>query len=74
MGRETGLMPIPLVQHDRLRLGQQEGITLTVTAGETRIDVRDGHNLTVIDWTGTYDGEGGLASGTMVSSGPLKGL
>ena len=74
VGRETGLMPIPLVQHDRLRLGQQEGITLTVTAGETRIDVRDGHNLTVIEWTGTYDGEGGLASGTMVSSGPLKGL
>jgi hypothetical protein len=74
VGRETGLMPIPLAQHDRLRLGQQDGITLTVTAGETRIDVRDGHNLTVIDWTGTYDGEGGLASGTMVSSGPLKGL
>ena len=42
VGRETGLMPIPLVQHDRLRLGQQEGITLTVTVGETRIDVRDG--------------------------------
>ena len=74
VGRETGLMPIPLAQHDRLRLGQQDGVTLTVIAGETRIDVRDGHNLTVIDWTGTYDGEGGLASGTMVSSGPLKGL
>ena len=74
VGRETGLMPIPLIQHDRLRLAQQEGITLTVTAGENRIDARDGHNLTVVDWTGTYAGEGGLASGTMVSSGPLKGL
>ncbi len=74
VGRETGLMPIPLVQHDRLRLAQQDGITLTVSAGESRIDVRDGHNLTVIDWTGTYAGEGGMASGTMVSTGPLKGL
>ena len=76
VGRETGLMPIPLMKDDRLRLADQEGITLTVSAGDTRIDVRDGHNLTVIDWTGVYEGEGeaGLASGAMVSAGPLKGL
>ena len=76
VGRETGLMPIPLMKDDRLRLAGQEGITLTVSAGDTRIDVRDGHNLTVIEWTGVYegDGEAGLASGAMVSAGPLKGL
>ncbi|MGB1232936.1 MAG: hypothetical protein ACPHF0_02055 [Poseidonia sp.] len=76
VGRETGLMPIPLMKDDRLRLAGQEGITLTVSAGDTRIDVRDGHNLTVIEWTGFYegDGEAGLASGAMVSAGPLKGL
>ena len=74
VGRETGLMPIPLVKDDRLRLADQEGITLTVLAGDTRIDVRDGHNLTVIDWTGVYAGEGGLAEGAMVSAGPLQGL
>ena len=76
VGRETGLMPIPLMKDDRLRLSGQEGITLTVSAGDTRIDVRDGHNLTVIEWTGIYegDGEAGLASGAMVSAGPLKGL
>ena len=74
VGRETGLMPIPLVKDDRLRLADQEGITLTVMAGDTRIDVRDGHNLTVIDWTGVYAGEGGLAVGAMVSAGPLQGL
>ena len=76
VGRETGLMPIPLMKDDRLRLAGQEGITLTVSAGATRIDVRDGHNLTVIEWTGFYegDGEAGLASGAMVSAGPLKGL
>lgn len=76
VGRETGLMPIPLMKNDHLRLAGQEGITLTVSAGDTRIDVRDGHNLTVIDWTGVYEGEGeaGVASGAMVSAGPLKGL
>ena len=76
VGRETGLMPIPLMKDDRLRLAGQEGIALTVSAGDTRIDVRDGHNLTVIEWTGFYegDGEAGLASGAMVSAGPLKGL
>ena len=76
VGRETGLMPIPLMKDDRLRLAGQEGITLTVSAGDTRIDVRDGHNLTVIDWSGVYEGAGeaGVASGAMVSAGPLKGL
>ena len=58
VGRETGLMPIPLMKDDRLRLAGQEGITLTVSAGDTRIDVRDGHNLTVIEWTGVYEGDG----------------
>ena len=38
---KTGLMPIPLVKDDRLRLADQEGITLTVLAGDTRIDVRE---------------------------------
>ena len=76
VGRETGLMPIPLRKDDRLRLAGQEGITLTVSAGDTRIDVQDGHNLTVIDWSGVYEGAGeaGVASGAMVSAGPLKGL
>jgi hypothetical protein len=49
---------------------------MTLTAGSTRIDVRDGHNLTVIDWTGVYgdDGTLGTAEGALVSSGPLQGL
>ena len=76
VGRETGLMPVPMVSNDRLRLAGQEGMTLTVTAGETRVDVRDGHNLTVVAWSGVYEGsdENGEASGTTVSVGPLKGL
>ena len=76
VGRENGLMPIPLIKDDRIRLAQQEGIVLNVAAGDTRVDSRDGHNLTVIEWSGTYgsDGETGTATGTMVSVGPLKGL
>ena len=45
-------------------------------AGDSRVDTRDGHNLTVIDWTGVYEGEGegGVATGSVVSAGPLSGL
>jgi len=76
VGRETGLMPIPLQTGDVLRLNGQEGLPMTLTAGMTRIDTRDGHNLTVIDWTGTYgtNGELGVGQGTLVSAGPLQGL
>ncbi len=76
VGRETGWMPIPLNTNDRLRLNGQEGLTLTVDVGQTRTDVRDGHNLSVIDWTGVYEGSGeaGTASGAVVVGGPLKGL
>ena len=76
VGRETGWMPIPMHPNDRLRLSEQDGISLTVHAGETRLDPRDGHNLTVIEWTGVYEGSGesGNASGAIVSVGPLKGL
>ena len=76
VGRENGLMPIPLNKDDRIRLAQQEGVVLNVVAGDTRIDTRDGHNLTVIEWSGTYgsDGGTGTATGAMVSVGPLKGL
>ncbi len=76
VGRETGLMPIPLQSNDQLRLNGQDGLALTVVAGSTGVDARDGHNLTVIAWQGTYGGSGdsGTASGTIVSVGPLSGL
>ena len=76
VGRETGLMPIPMMPNDQLRLLDQDGITLTIKAGASRIDTRDGHNLTVIDWLGSYGGQGdtGEASGAIVTVGPLSGL
>ncbi len=75
VGRETGLMPIPMRPHDRFLLDGQEGLELTVVAGAITIDARDGHNLTVIDWTGEYGGGAtGNANGSIVSVGPLSGL
>ena len=76
VGRETGMMPIPMLSNDRLVLNGQEGMSLAVLAGGTGVDARDGHNLSVIEWTGTYGGSGesGTASGTVVSVGPLSGL
>jgi len=76
VGRETGFMPIPMATNDRLLLNQQDGMFLSVLAGGTTIDARDGHNLTVIEWSGTYGGSGesGTAFGAVVSVGPLSGL
>ena len=76
VGRETGLMPVPLATNDRLRLNGQEGLSLTINAGERLTETRDGHNLAVIAWNGVYGGTGeaGFASGTLVSVGPLSGL
>ena len=75
VSRESGWMPIPMQTNDRLRLDGQEGLQLTILAGGVSLDSRDGHNLTVIEWTGTYDnGAEGNASGAIVSAGPLSGL
>ena len=75
IGRETGLMPIPMVKGDILTLDGQEGLELTVTARDVGNDPRDGHNFHVVTWTGVYgDGELGFANGSIVDQGPLKGL
>ncbi|MDA7492143.1 hypothetical protein N8392_01215 [Candidatus Poseidonia sp.] len=78
VGRETGLMPIPMRTGDRLVLNAQEGLSLDVMAGTNTFDVRDGRNFSVVAWVGTYGGDEGdatgNASGRIVSSGPLGGL
>ena len=38
VSRETGLMPIPMITGDELRLAGQEGLFLTVTAGPNTND------------------------------------
>ena len=72
--RETGLMPIPMVAHDIVHLGGEEGLELTVEAYATGLDPRDGFNLSVVHWTGLYGDSGGFANGSIVDQGPLMGL
>jgi hypothetical protein len=72
--RETGLMPIPMMAHDVIHLNGENGLELTVEAYATGNDPRDGFNLSVVHWTGTYGESGGVANGSIVDEGPLMGL
>ena len=75
VGREAGFAPIPVHSGDVVRLLEQDGIVLTITAGNEAIEPRDAKNLSVIQWTGVYsDGVSGTASGSIVNQGPLSGL
>ena len=75
VGREAGFAPIPVHSGDVVRLLEQDGIVLTITAGNEAIEPRDAKNLSVIQWTGIYsDGVSGTASGSIVNQGPLSGL
>ena len=75
VGREAGLAPVPMETGDVVRLLAQDGVVLTVTAGQEAIEPRDAKNLSVIQWTGVYsDGVSGTASGSIVHQGPLTGL
>jgi len=73
ISRETGLMPIPLLPGDSIRLSDQEGLSLVITAESTGNDPRDGFNLHVVNWTGSYGGNGD-ATGSIIDQGPLMGL
>ncbi|MEC7180498.1 MAG: hypothetical protein VXW36_03830, partial [Candidatus Thermoplasmatota archaeon] len=75
VGREAGFAPVPMETGDVVRLIAQDGIVLTVVAGQEAIEPRDAKNLSVIQWTGVYsDGVSGTASGSIVHQGPLTGL
>jgi len=75
VGREAGFAPVPMESGDVIRLLDQDGIVLTVTAGQEAIEPRDAKNLSVIQWTGVYsDGVSGTAHGSIVHKGPLTGL
>lgn len=74
VGRETGLVPLPLVPGDRLFLDGQSGLALSVEFLEASTDIADGRTFNTLRWEGSYDGVGGSASGHLVASGPLSGL
>ncbi|MCS5533556.1 MAG: hypothetical protein NZ736_04795 [Candidatus Poseidoniaceae archaeon] len=76
VGRETGLVPIPMVIGDNVRLNGQDGIVLDVVANSVGNDPRDNHNFHVVQWTGNYgnSGDAGIAFGSIIDEGPLRGL
>ena len=76
VGRETGLVPIPMVIGDNVRLNGQDGIVLDVVANSVGNDPRDNHNFHVVEWTGSYgdSGDAGTAFGSIIDEGPLRGL
>ena len=56
-------------------MSEQDGITLTVTAGNLETIQLDGHLVDTVMWTGIYsEGVIGDASGNLIIDGPLSGL
>ena len=75
VSRETGFAPIDAMTGDVFTLDQQDGIVLTVTAGQTETVSMDGHMVDTVAWTGTYSTEVfGTANGNLIIDGPLSGL
>lgn len=75
ISRETGLAPIDAVTGDVFLLDHQDGMILTVTAGQEVAVAMDGHIVDTVAWTGTYSGNVmGVASGNLIVDGPLSGL
>ncbi len=71
--RETGLAPAGLTVGDRVDLMGSDLMHLSVTATSTGTVIRDGHNIPVTYWDGTYGGDG-LATGAVINEGILAGL
>lgn len=75
ISRETGFAPIDAMTGDVFVLNQQEGMVLTVTAGEAEVVEMDGHMVDTVSWTGTYSTDvSGTAFGNLIVDGPLSGL
>jgi len=75
VGRESGFTPIDVIPGDIFSLSEQDGMTLTVTAGNLETIQLDGHLVDTVMWTGIYsEGVIGDASGNLIIDGPLSGL
>jgi hypothetical protein len=75
ISRETGFAPIDAITGDVFVLDQQDGMVLTVTAGQEESVEMDGHIVDTVAWTGSYSTEViGVASGNLIIDGPLSGL
>ncbi len=71
---ETGVVPEHLRAGDEMVLDGGDLMTLHVIADGTGLITRDGHDINVTRWNGTYGGNGGSANGAVANSGVLAGL
>jgi hypothetical protein len=75
INRESGFAPIDTASGDVFALDQQDGMTLTVTAGDEQTIAMDGHMVDTVAWTGVYSmNVTGSANGNLIIDGPLSGL
>lgn len=75
VSRESGFAPIDATTGDVFTLDHQEGMTLTVTAGQAQTVAMDGHMVDTVAWNGIYSTDvSGTANGNLIIDGPLSGL
>ena len=73
LSRELGYAPASMMIGDTVMLDHGDTLTLEVVATDIGSITRDGHEMNVIHWNGTYL-EGGQASGKVINEGVLAGL
>ena len=73
ISRELGFAPASMAIGDRVMLDHGDSLTLEVVATDIGSITRDGHEMSVIHWNGTYL-NGGEANGKVINEGILAGL
>ena len=73
ISRELGFAPASMAIGDRVMLDHGDSLTLEVVATDVGSITRDGHEMSVIHWNGTYL-NGGEANGKVINEGILAGL
>ena len=73
LSRELGFAPASMEIGDSLMLDHGDTLKLEIIATESGSITRDGHQMDVIHWNGTYL-NGGFASGKIINEGILAGL
>lgn len=75
INRESGFAPVDAMTGDVFLLDLQDGISLTVTTGNSQTVQMDGHLVDTVVWSGIYsNGVEGTANGNLINDGPLSGL
>ena len=73
ISRELGFAPSSMQIGDSLMLDHGDTLKLEIIATDSGSITRDGHEMDVIHWNGTYT-NGGIASGKIINEGILAGL